>query len=40
MNLKSTFKFSNDINKFVLLLRKIVYPYEFMDDWEKFNENF
>ena len=36
---KNTFKFSNnDINKFVLLLRKGVYPYEYMDDWEKFNE--
>ena len=21
-----------------MLLRKGVYPYEFMDDWEKFNE--
>ena len=36
---KNTFKFSNnDINKFILLLRKVVYPYEYMDDWEKFNE--
>ena len=36
---KNTFKFSdNDINKFILLLRKGVYPYEYMDDWEKFNE--
>ena len=36
---KNTFKFSNnDINKFILLLRKCVYPYEYMDDWEKFNE--
>ena len=38
-------KFSNmyqfcngDINKFVLLLRKGVYPYEHMDSWERFNE--
>ena len=32
-------KFSNnDINKFNLLLRKGVYPYGYMDDWEKFNE--
>ena len=35
----NTYKFSNhDINKFILLLRKNVYPYEYMDDWEKFNE--
>ena len=36
---KNTFKFSNNaINKFILLLRKGVYPYEYIDDWEKFNE--
>ena len=36
---KNTFKFSNnDINKFIWLLRKVVYPYEYMDDWKKFNE--
>ena len=36
---KNTFNFSNkDSNKFILLLRKGVYPYEYMDDWEKFNE--
>ena len=28
----------NDLNKFVLLLRKGVYPYEYMDSWEKFSE--
>ena len=34
-----TYKFSNhDINKFILLLWKSVYPYEYMDDWDKFNE--
>ena len=35
----NTFKFSDsDINKFILLLRKAVYLYEYMDNWEKFNE--
>ena len=29
---------SGNINKFVLLLRKVVYPYEYMDTWERFNE--
>ena len=27
-----------DLNKFVLLLRKGVCPYEYMDSWERFNE--
>ena len=36
---RNMFKFSNnDIKKFILLLRKGVYPYEYIDDWEKFNE--
>ena len=26
------------INKFILLLRKGVYPYEYMNSWERFNE--
>ena len=35
----STYIFSNhDNNKFISLLRKGVYPYEYMDDWEKLNE--
>ena len=35
----NTYQFSNhDINKFVLFLQKGVYPYEYMDNWEKFNE--
>ena len=29
---------SEDINKFILLLRKGVYPYEYMDSWLRFNE--
>ena len=33
------YEFCNgDLNKFILLLRKGVYPYEFMDSWERFNE--
>ena len=32
------FKFSNDMKKFILLLTKVVYPYEYMDDWEKFDK--
>ena len=35
----NTYQFCNgDVNKFVLLLRKAVYPYGYMDRWEKFNE--
>ena len=34
-----TYKFCNgDLNKLVLLLKKGVYPYEYMDSWERFNE--
>ena len=29
----------HDINTTVLLLGKGVYPYEYMGDWEKFNEH-
>ena len=36
---KSTYSFCNsDLNKFMLLLRKGVYPYEYMDSWERLNE--
>ena len=35
----NTYKYSNhNNNKFILLLKKDVYPYEYIDDWEKFNE--
>ena len=35
----NTYQFCNgNLNKFVLLLRKGVYPYEYMDSWERFNE--
>ena len=35
----NTYKFcDNDLNKFLILLRKGVYPYEYMDGWNKFNE--
>ena len=34
-----TYKFYKcDINKFILLLRKGIYRYEYMDDWEKSKE--
>ena len=29
---------NGDINKLILLLRKGVYPYEYMDSWERFDE--
>ena len=35
----NTHKFSNqNNNKFISLLYKGVYPYEYVDDWEKLNE--
>ena len=35
----STYEFCNkDLHKFILLLRKGVYPYEYMDNWERFDE--
>ena len=36
---RNTYSFcDNDINKFILLLIKGVYPYEYVDNWEKFDE--
>ena len=33
------YEFCNeDINKFIFLLRKGVYPYEYMDIWKRFDE--
>ena len=33
------YEFCNrNLNKFILLLRKDVYPYEYMDNWERFDE--
>ena len=35
----NTHRFCNkDLNKFILLLRKGVYRYEYMDNWERFHE--
>ena len=35
----TTYQFCNkDLDKFLLLLRKGVYPYEYMDNWKRFNE--
>ena len=37
--LKNTYDFCNkDIKKFILLLRKGVYPYEYMNSCERFDE--
>ena len=35
----NTYQLCNkDLNKFALLLRKGVYPYEYMDSWKRFKE--
>ena len=35
----NTYEFCNrDLNKFILLLRKGIYPYEYMDSWQRFDE--
>ena len=31
--------FNGDLNKFFLLLAKCFYPYEYIDIWEKLNQN-
>ena len=31
--------YKGDINKFVLMLQKGAYPYEYMDDPEEFNDS-
>ena len=37
---KNTYQFcENDINKFLMLFRKGIYPYEYMDSWNKFNQD-
>ena len=36
---RSVYQFCNgDLNKFALLLGKGIFPYEYMDSWEKFDE--
>ena len=38
-NISRTYKFCDgNVNTLVLLLRKGVYPYEYMDSWERFKE--
>ena len=37
--LKNAYEFCNkDIIKFVLLIREAIYPYKYMDSWERFDE--
>ena len=35
----NTYEFCNkDVNIFILLLRKWIYPYEYIDSWEKLEQ--
>ena len=37
-NLPTLYKYCNgDLNKFFLLLKKVIYHYEYMDSWERFD---
>ena len=39
-NFTTLYKLRNgDLNKFFLLLRKGIYPFEYKDSWERFDEN-
>ena len=39
-NFPTLYNFCNvDLNKFFLLLTKGIYPYEYMDNWKRFDEN-
>ena len=37
-NFPTLYKYCNgDLNKFFLLLKKVIYHYEYMDSWERFD---
>ena len=39
-NFQTFYKFCNgDLNKFFLLLRKVIYPYEYIDSRKRFDRN-
>ena len=39
-NFPTLYKFCNDnLNKFFILLRRSIYSYEYIDSWERFDEN-